>query len=198
MRSAIFASAPSPRSRDRGTWGGVGRGRCKLGAGAHVMSSVEKLDTMLLMKFSRMMTARIAFQSVAFSPSSRQMDSSATFTRAGGLPMERTSTRCCFLMDFTAVYRPDRRVRHPPSESDRVRKRETKKAFLAEVPQSCGWRYYTTELHSRLHWPLKRNIVNRRWPAAMRSGLVTVHCRVISAVHGSITLRSVVALFESH
>lgn len=71
--------------------------------GAHVISSVEKLDTMLLMKFSRMMTARMAFQSVAFSPSSRQMDSRATFTSAGGLPMDLTSTKCCFFILFTAV-----------------------------------------------------------------------------------------------
>lgn len=91
-----------------------------------MMSSVEKLETMLLMKFSRMMTARMAFQSVAFSPSSRQMDSSATLTMAGGLPMERTSTRCCFLMDFTAVYR-SAAVRHPPSESERVQKERNKR-----------------------------------------------------------------------
>ncbi|KPI98423.1 hypothetical protein RR46_09639 [Papilio xuthus] len=78
------------------------------------MSSVEKLETMLLMKFSRMMTARMAFQSVAFSPSSRHIDSSATFTIAGGFPIERTSTKCCFLIDLTAVQcngRVERRVR---------------------------------------------------------------------------------------
>lgn len=67
------------------------------------MSSVEKLDTMEFMKFSRMITARIDFQSDAFSPSSKQIDSNANFTMAGGLAIERTSTRCCFLMDFTAV-----------------------------------------------------------------------------------------------
>lgn len=58
---------------------------------------------MVGMKFSRMMMERICFQSVVLSPSSRQMDSSASFTAAGGLAMDRTSTRCCFLMDFTAV-----------------------------------------------------------------------------------------------
>ncbi|CAN7982338.1 unnamed protein product [Ixodes hexagonus] len=67
----------------------------------YVMSSVLKL-TMVLMKFSRMMTERMAFQSEAASPSSRQIDSSASFTANGGLPIERTSTRCCFLMDLTA------------------------------------------------------------------------------------------------
>uniref|UniRef100_A0A8B9XKR8 Uncharacterized protein n=1 Tax=Bos mutus grunniens TaxID=30521 RepID=A0A8B9XKR8_BOSMU len=58
--------------------------------------------TMVGMKFSLMMMERICFQSVVLSPSSRQMDSSASFTAAGGLAMDRTSTRCCFLMDFTA------------------------------------------------------------------------------------------------
>lgn len=57
---------------------------------------------MVGMKFSLMMMERICFQSVVLSPSSRQMDSSASFTAAGGLAMDRTSTRCCFLMDFTA------------------------------------------------------------------------------------------------
>jgi len=54
------------------------------------------------MKFSLMMMERICFQSVVLSPRSRQMDSSASFTAAGGLAIERTSTRCCFFMDFTA------------------------------------------------------------------------------------------------
>lgn len=69
---------------------------------AYVISSVLKLDTMELIKFSRMITARIDFQSDAFSPSSKHIDSSANFTTAGGFAIERTSTRCCFLMDFTA------------------------------------------------------------------------------------------------
>lgn len=69
--------------------------------GGHLISSAEKF-TMVGMKFSRMMTERICFQSVVLSPSSRQMDSSASFTAAGGLAMERTSTRCCFFIDFTA------------------------------------------------------------------------------------------------
>ncbi|GBP31566.1 hypothetical protein EVAR_78145_1 [Eumeta japonica] len=92
------------------------------------MSSVEKLDTMLLMKFSRMMTARIAFQSVAFSPSNRQIDSSATFTIAGGLPIERTSTKCCFLIDFTAVYVPFfAATRPPPSIEAEIAREQYKK-----------------------------------------------------------------------
>lgn len=71
---------------------------------AYLMSSVLKLDTIELMKFSRMITARIAFQSVAFSPNNKQIDSKANLTIAGGLAMERTSTRCCFLIDLTAVW----------------------------------------------------------------------------------------------
>uniref|UniRef100_A0A3Q3JK27 Uncharacterized protein n=1 Tax=Monopterus albus TaxID=43700 RepID=A0A3Q3JK27_MONAL len=59
--------------------------------------------TMVGMKFSLMMMERICFQSVVLSPSSKQMDSRASFTAAGGLAMERTSTRCCFLMDLTAI-----------------------------------------------------------------------------------------------
>lgn len=66
------------------------------------MSSVLK-ETMEFMKFSRIITARIDFQSDAFSPSSKQIDSSANFTIAGGLAIERTSTRCCFFIDFTAI-----------------------------------------------------------------------------------------------
>ena len=65
------------------------------------MSSVEKFTT-VEMKLSLMITPRIARQSVAFSPSNRQIDSKASLTAGGGLPIERTSTRCCFLMDCTA------------------------------------------------------------------------------------------------
>lgn len=68
----------------------------------HLISSAEKL-TIVGMKFSLMMMERICFQSVVLSPSSKQMDSRASFTAAGGLAMERTSTRCCFLMDLTAI-----------------------------------------------------------------------------------------------
>uniref|UniRef100_A0A672UD04 Uncharacterized protein n=1 Tax=Strigops habroptila TaxID=2489341 RepID=A0A672UD04_STRHB len=67
----------------------------------YLISSAEKL-TMVGMKFSLMMMERICFQSVVLSPSSRQMDSSASLTAAGGLAIERTSTRCCFFIDFTA------------------------------------------------------------------------------------------------
>lgn len=66
------------------------------------MSSVPKLYNIEFMKFSRIMTARIAFQSVAFSPNNKQIDSSASFTTAGGFAIVRTSTSCCFLIDFTA------------------------------------------------------------------------------------------------
>lgn len=69
---------------------------------AYVMSSVLKFETIELMKFSRIITARIDFQSDAFSPSSKHIDSNANLTIAGGLAIERTSTRCCFLIDFTA------------------------------------------------------------------------------------------------
>uniref|UniRef100_A0A3B5R8Y1 Uncharacterized protein n=1 Tax=Xiphophorus maculatus TaxID=8083 RepID=A0A3B5R8Y1_XIPMA len=69
-----------------------------------LISSEEKL-TMLLMKLSLIITCLIFFQSpsVVLSPSSRQMDSRASFTAAGGLAMDRTSTRCCFFIDFTAT-----------------------------------------------------------------------------------------------
>lgn len=67
------------------------------------MFSVLKPDTIKFMKFSRIITARIDFQSVAFSPSSKHIDSRANLTIAGGLAIDRTSTRCCFLIDFTAT-----------------------------------------------------------------------------------------------
>lgn len=68
---------------------------------SHLISSAEKL-TIVGMKFSRIMMERICFQSVVLSPSSRQMDSKASLTAAGGLAMDLTSTKCCFLMDLTA------------------------------------------------------------------------------------------------
>uniref|UniRef100_A0A8C0BDS3 Uncharacterized protein n=1 Tax=Buteo japonicus TaxID=224669 RepID=A0A8C0BDS3_9AVES len=68
---------------------------------ASLQGKTEKL-TMVGMKFSLMMIERICFQSVVLSPSNRQMDSSASLTAAGGLAIERTSTRCCFFIDFTA------------------------------------------------------------------------------------------------
>lgn len=51
------------------------------------------------------MTDLIAFQSVVGSPSNKQIDSKANLTGAGGLAMDRTSTKCCFFMDFTADYK---------------------------------------------------------------------------------------------
>uniref|UniRef100_A0A5F8GEK9 Uncharacterized protein n=1 Tax=Monodelphis domestica TaxID=13616 RepID=A0A5F8GEK9_MONDO len=67
----------------------------------HLISSAEKF-TIVGMKFSLIMMERICFQSVVLSPNSRQMDSRASFTAAGGFAIERTSTRCCFFIDFTA------------------------------------------------------------------------------------------------
>lgn len=68
------------------------------------MSSVLN-ETMELMKVSRIITVRIAFQSNAFSPSNKQIDSNANLTIAGGFAIERISTKCCFLIDFTAILR---------------------------------------------------------------------------------------------
>uniref|UniRef100_A0A8C0I995 Uncharacterized protein n=1 Tax=Bubo bubo TaxID=30461 RepID=A0A8C0I995_BUBBB len=83
---------------------------------ASLQGKTEKL-TMVGMKFSLMMMERICFQSVVLSPSSRQMDSSASLTAAGGLAIERTSTRCCFFMDFTAnqCQKDDGSVKGPSS-----------------------------------------------------------------------------------
>jgi len=50
-----------------------------------------------------MTTALIAFQSEAFSPSNKQIDSNANLTTAGGLAIDLTSTNCCFLISFTAI-----------------------------------------------------------------------------------------------
>lgn len=70
---------------------------------AYVMFSVLKLETIELMKFSLITTVRIAFQSLAFSPSRRHIDSRANLTTAGGLAIDRTSTNCCFFISFTAI-----------------------------------------------------------------------------------------------
>lgn len=66
------------------------------------MSSVLKLLTTVLIKLSRMITALMDFQSLAFSPSNKQIDSNANFTTAGGFAIVRISTNCCFFIDFTA------------------------------------------------------------------------------------------------
>ena len=58
--------------------------------------------TMFGIKLSFIIAARIDFQSGQFSPSSKQMDSNANFTAAGGLAMVRISTKSFFLMDLTA------------------------------------------------------------------------------------------------
>ncbi|KAE9526509.1 hypothetical protein AGLY_013157 [Aphis glycines] len=54
--------------------------------------SVLKLLTIELIKFSRMTTALIAFQSDAFSPSNKQIDSNANLTTAGGLAIDPSMT----------------------------------------------------------------------------------------------------------
>ena len=59
-----------------------------------------------------MITARIDFQSLAFSPSRRQIDSRASFTSTGGFAIERTSTRCCLLIDFTAIQLSTAKQKH--------------------------------------------------------------------------------------
>ncbi|CAN7979474.1 unnamed protein product [Ixodes pacificus] len=69
---------------------------------SYVTSSVQKL-TMVWMKFSPKSTPRMALQSGAGSPRSRQIASSVVLTGNGGLPMLRTSTKCCRFMPCTAA-----------------------------------------------------------------------------------------------
>lgn len=80
---------------------------------------------MVGMKFSLIMMERICFQSVVLSPRSRQMDSRASLTAPGGLAMERTSTRCCFLMDLTA--NPGQRGGTRGRRGESTAKRESEK-----------------------------------------------------------------------
>ena len=82
------------------------------------MSSVLKL-TIVLMKLSFIMMPRIIFQSVVFSPSSRQIDSRAILTAPGGLAMERISTRCCLRIPLTAVRRKEQGMTSPLAHSKR-------------------------------------------------------------------------------
>lgn len=49
-----------------------------------------------------MMIPRMVLQSFACSPNNKHMDSRATLTACGGLAIDLTSTKCCFLIDFTA------------------------------------------------------------------------------------------------
>lgn len=67
------------------------------------MSSVLKLLTTVLMKLSRIITALMDFQSLAFSPNNKQIDSNANLTTAGGFAIVRISTSCCFFIDLTAM-----------------------------------------------------------------------------------------------
>ena len=69
---------------------------------SYEMLSVEKL-MMVEMKLSLKRMLLMAFQSAAGSPMSRQIDSIAIFTILGGFASTRISTRCCLLMDLTAV-----------------------------------------------------------------------------------------------
>lgn len=69
---------------------------------AYETLSVWKL-TIVVMKFSRMRIDLITRHSVLPSPSSKQIDSRASFTAGGGLVIDFTSTKFCFLIDCTAV-----------------------------------------------------------------------------------------------
>lgn len=53
-------------------------------------------------KLSLMMTLLIDFQSSAVSPKRKHIDSRTALTAAGGLDMDRNSTKCCRLMLLTA------------------------------------------------------------------------------------------------
>uniref|UniRef100_A0A8C5AQH5 Uncharacterized protein n=1 Tax=Gadus morhua TaxID=8049 RepID=A0A8C5AQH5_GADMO len=68
---------------------------------AHFTMGPQEKLTMLLMKLSLIITCLIFFQSLVSSPSSRQIDSSASLTAAGGLVIARTSTRCCLFIELT-------------------------------------------------------------------------------------------------
>jgi hypothetical protein len=59
---------------------------------------------MLDMNESLTSTARICFQSAAFSPNNKQMDSHASLTGAGGFAIDLTSANCFFLIPLTANY----------------------------------------------------------------------------------------------
>lgn len=65
------------------------------------MLSVSKL-TIDEMNESFTKTPRIDFQSAAFSPSKRQIDSHASFTGAGGFAIDLTSANCFFFIPLTA------------------------------------------------------------------------------------------------
>lgn len=68
-----------------------------------MISDVLKL-TMDAIKPSLTITERIVFQSAAGSFNKRHTDSNANFTTAGGLAIERTSAKCCFLIALTAKW----------------------------------------------------------------------------------------------
>uniref|UniRef100_A0A670HSU0 Uncharacterized protein n=1 Tax=Podarcis muralis TaxID=64176 RepID=A0A670HSU0_PODMU len=81
------------------------------------MSSILKL-TMLVMKLSFRITGLIFFQSFVSSPNRRQMDSKASFTAAGGLPIALTSIRCCFFIELTAIKGMEKRVQHAKTNTE--------------------------------------------------------------------------------
>ena len=68
---------------------------------SYVILSVWKV-TIIDMKLSRIRTERITFHSVVNSPNKRQMDSRANLTAGGGFVIDLTSTKFCFLIDWTA------------------------------------------------------------------------------------------------
>ena len=69
---------------------------------SYAILSVTKL-TIDGTKLSFISIALMVFQSFVGSPSKRAMDSMAILTIGGGLGRALTSTKCCFLMPFTAV-----------------------------------------------------------------------------------------------
>lgn len=123
---------------------------------AYLISSVLKLETIELMKLSRIITARIDFQSLAFSPRSRQIDSNATFTRAGGFAMERTSTKCCFFIDFTAIQNYNKRCQFIKLNKNLDK---TNKNTLATKKVVRGSEGEILNMHSNI----KRTIITSRY-----------------------------------
>ena len=83
---------------------------------------------------------RIDFQSAALSPSSRQIDSSAILTAAGGFAIDRISTRCCLRIPFTAARRRRRRRRRRRETESETRHTHTYDA-LTTCFRRRNWRW---------------------------------------------------------
>lgn len=97
------------------------------------MLSVWKL-TMVEMKLSRCNTERIAFQSVVDSPKRRQIDSRAILTGGGGLDIDLTSTRFCFLIDWTALnFQPKRKQKNKKKQKSRSNDKLIIKMFKNKI-----------------------------------------------------------------